>query len=338
MNEAAGDACDGRFKAMSSVTLSRLSWNLCLPRNRSLSLGGIPRVMGVVNITPDSFSDGGRYLEPDRAVDHGLTLLEEGADLLDLGAESTRPGGGVYGGGAARVPVAEELDRLLPVLERLRDATDAPISVDTRKGAVARRALAAGADLINDISNLADPELGEAVAEAQCPLVLMHSRGDLSTMQRNIRFDDPVAEVLEELEGAAARAQALGVRRDQLVFDPGLGFGKTWQQSLELLSRMDVFADSGRPLLIGASRKSFIGQVTGAGPEDRLAGSLATVGWAAFRGAAMVRVHDVEATVRFLEMWRSLEEAGTADAGTAAESPADGVVEEAAGKMGGIRA
>jgi len=266
--------------------------------------------MGVLNVTPDSFSDGGRYLEPDRAVEHGLRLLDEGAEILDLGAESTRPGGGAYGHGAAFVPPEEELDRLLPVLERLREATDAPLSVDTRKGRVALRALEAGADLINDIANLKDPELGEAVAAAGCPLVLMHSRGDLPTMQRDIRFQDPLAEVTAELERSAQRAESLGVAREQLIFDPGIGFGKTWRQNLELLGRLDALRRSGRPVLVGASRKSFIGRLTGAGPAQRLPGSLAAVGWAALHGAALVRVHDVAATVQFLATWQAIADPG----------------------------
>ena len=171
-------------------------------------------------------------------------MLAEGADLLDLGAESTRPGGGVYGAGARTVPAEEESARLLPVLTALRAATDAPLSVDTRKGEVARQALAAGADLINDVTALSDPRLGEAVAAAGCPLVLMHSRGELATMQRGIHFDDLLGEVRAELAAAMARAAALGVDAAQLVLDPGIGFGKTREQNLELIRRLD---ELGRP-------------------------------------------------------------------------------------------
>jgi dihydropteroate synthase len=271
--------------------------------------------MGVLNLTPDSFSDGGLWLEPPRAVDHALCLLEEGADLLDLGAESTRPGGGVYGAGAAAVPPAEEAARLLPVLEAVRRATGAPISVDTRKGEVARRALDAGADLINDVSALGDSGdagLGRAVAAAGCPLVLMHSRGDLSSMQRNIRFADLLGEVRSELAEAMARAAACGIEEEQLVLDPGIGFGKTAEQNLALLGRLHELAPLGRPLLVGASRKSFIGRVVEAagrpmpGPRERLPGSLAAVAWAAARGSAIVRVHDVAETVQFLAVWRAI--------------------------------
>jgi dihydropteroate synthase len=265
--------------------------------------------MGILNLTPDSFSDGGLWRDPPRAVEHGLRMLAEGADLIDLGAESTRPGGGVYGEGACLVPVEEETARLLPVLAALRRATDAPLSVDTRKGEVARRALAAGADLINDVSALADPAVGRAVAEAGCPLVLMHSRGDLASMQQNIRFDDLVGEVRAELGLAAGRAVAAGIAESQLVLDPGIGFGKTWQQNLALLARLDELATLGRPLLVGASRKSFIARAAarpGAPeppPDRRLGGSLAAVAWAAALPAAVVRVHDVAPTVQFLDVW-----------------------------------
>jgi dihydropteroate synthase len=277
--------------------------------------------MGILNLTPDSFSDGGLWNDPPRAVGHALRLLDEGADLLDLGAESTRPGGGVYGAGAAPVPPEEENARLLPVLAAVRRATDAPLSVDTRKGEVARRALAAGADLINDVSALGDPELGRAVAEAGCPLVLMHSRGDLASMQREIRFTDLLGEVRSELAAAVERAAALGIPADQLVLDPGLGFGKTAEQNLALLARLDELSGLGRPLLVGASRKSFLGRALetsgrpgaagatgtgGAGPRERLPGSLAALAWAAARSAAVVRVHDVAETVQFLAVWQAI--------------------------------
>ncbi|MEA2692190.1 MAG: dihydropteroate synthase [Acidobacteriota bacterium] len=282
--------------------------------------------MGILNLTPDSFSDGGLFLDPvdpSLAVERGLALLAEGADLLDLGAESTRPGGGVYGAGARTVPVDEELERLLPVLAGLRRATDAPLSVDTRKGEVARQALAAGADLVNDVSALSDPDLGRAVADAGCPLVLMHSRGDIATMQREIRFTDLLAEVRAELQAAVLRAVALGVDPGQLVLDPGIGFGKTAAQNLLLVRRLSAFAELGRPLLLGASRKSFLGHVgpveqagVGAAPPDRrLGGSLAAAGWAAQNGAALVRVHDVADTVQFLAAWEAIATSATGATG-----------------------
>jgi len=278
--------------------------------------------MGVLNVTPDSFSDGGLWLDPQRAVEHGLRMLEEGADLLDLGAESTRPGGGVYGAGATSVPAAEELQRLIPVLEGLRRATDAPLSIDTRRGEVAREALAAGGDLINDISLLSDDDLGRAAAEAACPLVLMHSRGDLASMQKKIRFQDVVREVREELKEGVDRATALGVDGEQIVVDPGIGFGKTYDQNVQLIRHLAEISD-GLPVLLGTSRKSFIGHIAAApgqppaSPKDRLAGSLATVAWASTLGAAIVRVHDVRETVRFLRVWHAVEaHGGTFQTGT----------------------
>lgn len=281
------------------------TWTLRLPRGRFLELGGRPKVMGILNLTPDSFSDGGLWDDPGRAVERGLAMLAEGAGLLDLGAESTRPGGGVYGEGARTVPAEEEAARLLPVLEALRRATDAPLSVDTRKGGVARQALAAGADLINDVSALADPVLGEAVAEAGCPLVLMHSRGDLGTMQKDIRFHDLLGEVRGELAQAVERAKAAGISESQLVLDPGIGFGKTAEQNLALLARLDELAPLGRPLLVGASRKSFISRAAVPAPASRrLGGSLAAVAWAL--PSAILRVHDVAETVQFLDVWYAI--------------------------------
>jgi dihydropteroate synthase len=326
-------------------------WTLRLPSlaagggGRQLPLlAGRPLVMGVLNLTPDSFSDGGLWSDPGRAVEHALAMLDGGADLLDLGAESTRPGGGVYGTGAQTVPAAAELARLLPVLGPLRRATDAPLSVDTRKGEVALRALAAGADLINDVSALGDAAMGAAVSRAGCPLVLMHSRGELATMQRGISFRDVVGEVRAELELAVRRAAAAGIASEQLIVDPGLGFGKTAEQNLELLRRLPELAAIGRPLLVGASRKSFvgiaesfgarpgpgfeaaggagapaaggtagIGGIGGIAPRHRLPGSLAALAWAAAGGAAIVRVHDVLESGRFLAAWRAIAEAGGAD-------------------------
>ncbi len=293
--------------------------SLRLPRGRRLDLSGRPQVMGIVNLTPDSFSDGGVHFDandPNRAAAAGLALLDAGADLLDLGAESTRPGGGVYGDGARAVSADEEIDRLLPVLEALRAATDAPLSVDTRKGAVARAALRAGADLINDVSALADPDLARALAEPEasgCPVVLMHSRGELSTMQTGIRFGDAAAEVTAELEAALARAEAAGIARERTIVDPGIGFGKALIHNLELIGRLDTLGALGRPILLGASRKSFLAQAgakpEAAGPGERLGGSLAAAGWGALLGASILRVHDVAATVQFLNVWAAIREA-----------------------------
>lgn len=269
--------------------------------------------MGVLNVTPDSFSDGGQWLDPDAAVDHGLRMLDEGANLLDLGAESTRPGGGVYGSGAAPVPPEEELRRLLPVLTRLRATTDAPLSVDTRNAVVAREALQRGADLVNDVSGLRDEAMRAVVAESGCPAVLMHARGDLRTMQREVRFADVVSEVAGELAEAVERAVVDGVSRDRLLVDPGIGFGKTVDQNLSLLRHLDALHGLGCPIVVGASRKSFISAVSESPPSERLGGSLASLAWAIRHRAHVVRVHDVAATAQFLRLWDAIARAGGSD-------------------------
>jgi dihydropteroate synthase len=246
-----------------------------------------PFLMGVVNTTPDSFSDGGRFLDAAAAVAHALRLAEEGADLIDLGGESTRPG-------APPVPAAEEVRRVVPVIERLRASGFAlPISVDTCKAEVALAALAAGADLVNDVMGLADPALAAVVAEAKVPVVLMHMRGTPSDMATRASYDDVVADVARELEAAVARAVAAGVHPERIVLDPGIGFAKTPAQNVEVLARLPELRKLGWPLLVGPSRKSFIGAVTGAAVQDRLPGTLAAVTAAVLAGAEFVRVHDV---------------------------------------------
>ena len=303
-----------RVDTQPARALAAARWELSLPGGRTVALGDRVRIAGVLNVTPDSFSDGGLWLDTGRAVAHGLELLEQGADLLDVGAESTRPGGGVYGAGAAEVSADEETGRLLPVLRGLRERTAAPISVDTRKAAVARAALDAGADLVNDVSLLGDPAMAATAAAAGCPLILMHSRGDVRTMQSQIRFDDVLNEVRDELRDAMAAAERAGVAREQIVLDPGIGFGKTAEQNLLLIRRLDAFAALGRPLMVGASRKSFIGHLTGEPAARRIAGSLAAAAWAELGGAALLRVHDVPETFQFLRVFRALREAGEGSA------------------------
>lgn len=252
--------------------------------------GAGPFLMGVVNVTPDSFSDGGRFLDPAAAVAHALRLVSEGADLLDLGGESTRPG-------AQEVPPEEEAARVVPVIERLRRAgCQTPISVDTRKAGVARAALAAGADLVNDVSALADPAMAELVAARGVPVVLMHTRGTPADMARHAVYDDVVGEVERELLAALARAVKAGVREEQVVLDPGIGFAKEARHSLALLAALPALRRHlGRPLLVGPSRKSFIGQVTGAPAAERLPGTLAAVTVCVLSGVELLRVHDVGA-------------------------------------------
>ncbi|MFT3915897.1 MAG: dihydropteroate synthase [Anaeromyxobacteraceae bacterium] len=274
-------------------------------RMRARTLAGPgPFLMGVVNATPDSFSDGGRYLAAADAVAHGLRLAGEGADLLDVGGESTRPG-------SARVPEAEQIARVVPVVEGLRARGLAlPISVDTTRAAVARAALEAGADLVNDVSGLSDdPALGAVVAAAGAGLVLMHMRGTPADMQTRAVYGDVVLEVAAELRLALGRAEAAGVPADLVVLDPGIGFAKTAAQSVELLARVRELRALGRPLLVGPSRKSFIGQLTGAPVEDRLPGTLAAVAQCVLAGVELLRVHDVAPARQAARVARAVRDA-----------------------------
>lgn len=251
--------------------------------------GSAPFIVGIVNATPDSFSDGGRFYDPDAAVARALRLCEEGADLIDLGGESTRPG-------SSEVPVDVEIGRVVPVIERLKaEKLAAPISIDTRKPAVARAAIRAGADLVNDVSGLADPEMRELVAGAGVPVILMHMRGTPANMAALAVYDDLVSEVERELGEALARAVRSGVREERIILDPGVGFAKTPQQSLQVLGQLARLRRLGRPLAVGPSRKSFIGHVTGAPVGERLPGTLAAVTACVLAGVEFVRVHDVSA-------------------------------------------
>ena len=261
---------------------------ILLLRGRRLVLDR-PLVMGVLNVTPDSFSDGGLYLDPGAAVKHALEMVDEGADLIDIGAESSRPG-------AEPVSEAEELSRLVPVVQEVCRRVSVPVSVDTTKAAVARQALDAGAAIINDISALlADPAMAGAVAKADAGLVLMHMQGTPQTMQRAPRYGDIVAEVREFLRARMQAAVEAGIAAGQILLDPGIGFGKNLEQNLILLDRLDAFQTLGRPILVGVSRKAFIGEVLGRRAGDRLLGTAAAVAAAVLRGAGVVRVHDVRA-------------------------------------------
>ena len=247
-----------------------------------------PRLMGVLNITPDSFSDGGQFLSVAAALAQGRRLAAEGADLIDVGGESTRPG-------ARQVGVQQELDRVLPVLEALRRDLALPLSIDTTKSAVARAAIAAGAEFVNDVSGLTfDAQMAAVVADAEAGLFVMHTRGRPATMQTDTGYADLVAEVGAALQASVARAMAAGVRAERIAVDPGIGFGKDVAGNLELLRRLQEFAVLGRPLLLGTSRKSFIGRVLGLeDPAARQAGTLATVALGVAGGARLFRVHDV---------------------------------------------
>jgi dihydropteroate synthase len=263
----------------------------CGPKTLDLSR---PVVMGVLNVTPDSFSDGGRFLPIEAAVAHGVRLAEEGAAIIDIGGESTRPG-------AALVSVEEELRRVVPVVERLRAATQAIISVDTSKPEVIREAVAAGAGLINDVRALDEPGALEAAAASGCAVCLMHMQGDPRTMQRAPSYVDVVKEVKAFLDEHVQRCRAAGVSADRIVVDPGFGFGKTLEHNLELLRRLRELHDE-LPVLVGLSRKSMVGTLTGRGAGERVHGSIALAVIAALNGARIVRAHDVAATVDALKM------------------------------------
>jgi dihydropteroate synthase len=270
--------------------------------DRVLPTSGRCLVMGIVNVTPNSFWEGGRQLDHLAAVAHGLALAGEGADLLDVGGESTRPGAGY-------VEEAVELERVLPVVEGLAGATDVPVSIDTRKAAVASAALAAGASIVNDVSaGRDDPDLLAVAAEAKAPVVLMHMQGTPATMQDDPRYGDVVAEVEAFLAERCQAAEAAGVAHQALVIDPGIGFGKRDRHNYALLAGLPRLTRLGHPVLVGTSRKGFIGRALDLPVQERLEGTAATVVWAVERGARIVRVHDVRQIVRTVRMTEALLE------------------------------
>lgn len=261
-----------------------------------------PRIMGVLNVTPDSFSDGGAFFDHKTAVARAHTMVEAGADILDIGGESTRPG-------AEEVPVATEIERTRPVIAALREAgVTVPISIDTRKAAVARAALEAGADMVNDVAALTwDSEMAPLVAEAGVPLCLMHAQGTPQTMQLAPRYDNVVTDVALWLRERVEAALAAGIAQSRIMVDPGIGFGKSLLHNLDLLRNLSVLHDTGCALLLGASRKRFIGTISGAEPAAaRVHGSVAVALQAAAQGAHVIRVHDVAETAQALSLWRAL--------------------------------
>ena len=262
---------------------------LSLPAGRSLELGLRPVIMGIVNITPDSFFGASRRIDPQQAAQRALELLGEGADILDFGAESTRPG-------SEPVDPEEEKRRLIPAIRSFRRQSDAIISVDTRRADVARAALDEGADIINDIGALGDPGMASAIAAVGAAVVLMHMRGDPATMQANPEYADCGAEVRDFLLDSVRKALAAGISRSSILLDPGIGFGKQLSHNMDLLRRLYLLTESDYPVLVGLSRKRFIGELTGKAVEERLAGSLGAACAAWMRGADIFRVHDVAAT------------------------------------------
>ena len=259
-----------------------------------------PRIMGIINVTPDSFSDGGLHASAQAAIAHGLQLAAEGADILDIGGESTRPG-------ADYVPAEEELARVIPVIEGLRAHTDVLISIDTRKAAVMRLAAAAGADILNDVSALThDPDSMRAAAETGLPVILMHAQGDPRTMNDNPQYSDVVLDVFDFLEGRIAACEAAGIARAKIVADPGIGFGKHLHHNVAVMAALSLYHALGVPVLLGASRKKLIDHISDVpSPRDRVPGSIAAALAGAAQGMQIIRVHDVAATRQALNVWRA---------------------------------
>jgi len=288
-----------------------------LPNGRTLDFASPPLVMGIINATPDSFSDGGVHFDAGIAIDSALSMEREGASIIDVGGESTRPG-------SMSVPGQEELDRVIPVIEGIRKVSDVVISVDTMKSGVAREAGRAGADIVNDVTALRfDPEMIAVARELGLGVILMHMRGEPGTMQSAIHYDNLLGEITSELQSWRDRAVEHGIERSRLMIDPGIGFGKTFENNLEILGRLSELRVLG-PLVVGASRKGFIGHLTGrpAGPA-RSAGSLAAVAAAAIAGAAIVRVHDVAQTVDFLKVFLAVRGAAATRGADSATGPAN---------------
>jgi dihydropteroate synthase len=263
---------------------------------RNVDLSSRTHIMGVLNVTPDSFSDGGKFFRWDDAVRQGMDMIEEGADIIDVGGESTRPG-------SDPLPVEEELSRVIPVIESLSGKTDLPISIDTYKSEVARRALDAGARMINDISALRfDPEMRKVASEFEVPVVLMHIKGTPRDMQKDPHYDHVIAEITDYLSQSIRMAQSAGIDRGKIIVDPGIGFGKRLQDNLNILKNLREFSILRCPILIGCSRKSFVGKVLDLPVQERLEGSLAALAVAVMNGANIVRVHDVKESKRVVSL------------------------------------
>lgn len=259
---------------------------------KDITLGPRTWIMGVINITPDSFSDGGRYFDTNKAFERGLQLIEEGSDIIDIGGESTRPG-------SECVPAEEEIRRVIPLISSLRKKTDTLLSIDTTKSEVAQAALDAGADIINDISALRfDPRMAPLVAQNEVPVILMHMKGIPKTMQINPTYEDVLLEVRAFFEESIDRALTSGIKKEKIIIDPGIGFGKRLKDNLALINNLNILEELDRPILIGVSRKSFIGTILGLPPQERLEGTIASAVMSVIRGAHILRVHDVASVKR----------------------------------------
>lgn len=262
---------------------------LLVCRNHQLPIGERTLIMGILNVTPDSFSDGGQYVSIDTAIQRALQMVAEGADIIDIGGESTRPG-------FAKVSEEEELRRVIPVIAALREAVPVPISIDTYKAEVARQALEAGAHIINDVwGGLADPRMAAVAAQYDCPFIITHNRVDMN-------YTDYIPDVLADLQACVDQALQAGVRKANIILDPGIGFAKTHEQNLQLMNQLRLIADLGYPVLLGTSRKSMIGNTLQLPPEDRLEGTAATIALGIAQGCGIVRVHDVQAMKRVAVM------------------------------------
>lgn len=266
-------------------------------RNIDLVIDGTTHIMGVLNVTPDSFSDGGAYLEVDSAIVRARSMVADGATILDIGGESSRPG-------AEPVPIDVELDRVLPVIRALKsEQLDIPISIDTTKAEVAQKALEAGAHIINDITALqGDPAMADVASEMDAGVILMHMKGTPRTMQQSPFYEDVVKDIYDNLENWIDRSVDKGIEPNRIIIDPGIGFGKTTAQNIQILKKLSVFKQLNRPILIGTSRKSFIGKLLDLPVTDRVEGTIATVCWSIVQGADIVRVHDVKAVSRAVKM------------------------------------
>jgi dihydropteroate synthase len=270
---------------------------------RLLDCGTRTLVMGILNVTPDSFSDGGRFFDQEAAVARGIQMAGEGADVIDVGGESTRPG-------AAPVTADNEIDRVVAVIKRLASEVSVPISIDTRKSAVAQAAVDVGATIVNDVTAGADPAMFDVVRRTGAGMVLMHMRGEPATMSSLTDYRDVVGEVVAYLKERLQRAVGAGIARQQLVVDPGLGFAKTTEQSLLLMKEIGAFGGLGRPVLVGPSRKSFVGHVLGTEVQERVEGTAGAVAWLVAQGANIVRVHDVLPMTRVVRMVDAIKRAG----------------------------
>jgi len=281
------------------ITPNRKKYQIDI-RGEKLTIGPDPWLMGILNVTPDSFSDGGQFFEPDRAAERAAEMIDQGARIIDIGGESTRPG-------AREIAVEEEIKRVLPVIKKLRPRTKALISIDTRKSRVARVALEEGVDLVNDISGLGhDREMTEVVAEFQVPIIIMHMLGTPETMQIAPHYNNLLFDLKHFFLTRIRQALTAGIPEDRIIIDPGIGFGKTLEHNLQLINNLEYFLDLGKPVLVGPSRKSFIGLILGVPAEQRLEGTIAASILSWLHGAAILRVHDVLQVKRALQVTESI--------------------------------